>query len=299
MVKSIADFIVEELGWFQGEGGICLRYYPNEEHQIHNSNIIGASLLARVNALRPDPRYSELARSTVDFTIRHQTAEAVLVIGVEAKYRWVDSFHTGYVLEALDSFIRLSGDSTHAAALEKGYRYFVATFFEADQTRDTTTPRGGHWTSNALRRASRRSSTYGGFIQGAWRWQARLRDLGGSPTCRIQAGYFYYRKYPLITNKTPTLHWGQATISQPSRYSISNCGRNPGFLPPFLLRTMRRRCSRRACEPIPLVRRLAAVDGMRAGDDLAVGGVPREREMGVGDGATGDRNSPPPRGAEN
>jgi hypothetical protein len=24
-------------------------------------------------------------------------------------------------------------------------------------------------------------------------------------------GYFYYRKYPLITNKTPTLHWGQAT----------------------------------------------------------------------------------------
>ena len=25
-------------------------------------------------------------------------------------------------------------------------------------------------------------------------------------------GYFYYRKYPLITNKTPTLHWGQATM---------------------------------------------------------------------------------------
>jgi hypothetical protein len=26
------------------------------------------------------------------------------------------------------------------------------------------------------------------------------------------SGYFYYRKYPLITNKTPTLHWGQATM---------------------------------------------------------------------------------------
>jgi hypothetical protein len=25
-------------------------------------------------------------------------------------------------------------------------------------------------------------------------------------------GYFYYRKYPVITNKTPTLHWGQATM---------------------------------------------------------------------------------------
>ena len=27
-----------------------------------------------------------------------------------------------------------------------------------------------------------------------------------------ESGYFYYRKYPLITNKTPTLHWGQATM---------------------------------------------------------------------------------------
>ena len=26
------------------------------------------------------------------------------------------------------------------------------------------------------------------------------------------SGYFYYRKYPLMTNKTPTLHWGQATM---------------------------------------------------------------------------------------
>ena len=25
-------------------------------------------------------------------------------------------------------------------------------------------------------------------------------------------GYFYYRRYPLITAKAPMLHWGQATM---------------------------------------------------------------------------------------
>ena len=25
-------------------------------------------------------------------------------------------------------------------------------------------------------------------------------------------GFFYFRKYPLITNKTPMFHWGQATM---------------------------------------------------------------------------------------
>jgi hypothetical protein len=28
-----------------------------------------------------------------------------------------------------------------------------------------------------------------------------------------RTGYFYYRRYsPMIVNKTPTLHWGQATM---------------------------------------------------------------------------------------
>ncbi len=25
-------------------------------------------------------------------------------------------------------------------------------------------------------------------------------------------GFFYFRKYPFITNKTPMFHWGQATM---------------------------------------------------------------------------------------
>jgi Glycosyl hydrolase family 76 len=211
VANSVCDFIVEELGWFEGEGGMCLRYYPNEEHQIHNSNMIGASLLARVNALSPDSRYSETARGAVDFTVRHQTAEGAWFYGVEQKYKWVDSFHTGYVLEALDSFIRYSGDSKHGAALEKGYQYFVETFFEEDGTPryydykrrplDIQCASQGIQTLVNLRRLHPQSVAVANKVA---QWAiANMQD----PT-----GYFYYRKYPLITNKTPTLHWGQATM---------------------------------------------------------------------------------------
>ena len=27
-----------------------------------------------------------------------------------------------------------------------------------------------------------------------------------------RTGYFYYRKYPLMTAKAPMLHWGQGTM---------------------------------------------------------------------------------------
>lgn len=211
VAKSACDFIVDELGWFQADGGVCLRYYPHEEHQIHNSNIIGASLLARVNALRPDSRYSDLARSAVDFTVSHQTAEGAWYYGVESKYRWIDSFHTGYVLEALHTFNSYSGSSKYVAALEKGYRYFVETFFGEDGTPryydykkrplDIQCASQGIQTLVNLRRLHPRSAALAGTVA---QWTiANMQD----PT-----GYFYYRKYPLITNKTPTLHWGQATM---------------------------------------------------------------------------------------
>ncbi len=43
-------------------------------------------------------------------------------------------------------------------------------------------------------------------------------------------GYFYYRRYPLITSKAPMLHWGQATmynalsllLQSKARVSVSN-----------------------------------------------------------------------------
>ena len=211
VARGVADFIVDELGSFKGEGGIFFRYYPNEEHQIHNSNIIGASLLARVNALTPGSRYSELARAAVDFTVSHQTAEGAWYYGVEPKYRWIDSFHTGYVLEALDIFNRCSGNPKHVAALEKGYRYFVETFFEEDGTPryydyktrplDIQCASQGIQTLINLRRLHPRSVAVASTLA---QWTiANMQD----PT-----GYFYYRKYPFITNKTPTLHWGQATM---------------------------------------------------------------------------------------
>ena len=39
-----------------------------------------------------------------------------------------------------------------------------------------------------------------------------VRGHGGVAWLSDSSGYFYFRKLPYITNKTPTLHWGQATM---------------------------------------------------------------------------------------
>jgi uncharacterized protein YyaL (SSP411 family) len=211
VARSACDFILDELGWMEFEEGICLQYYPKANIVIHNSSMIGASLLARVHALRPNQRYLEMAERAVRFTLHHQTEAGAWYYGVGEKWAWVDSFHTGYVLESLDTFCRCARRDEYRPALQRGYDFFLKTFFQPDGTPryydhktlpiDIQCAAQGIQTLVNLRALDPRSLEVAVRVA---QWTiANLQD----PT-----GYFYYRKYPLVTNKTPTLHWGQATM---------------------------------------------------------------------------------------
>ena len=99
--ESSCRFILDELGWMEFQEGILLRYFPKADILVHNSNMIGASLLARVNAYREVERYRDVATRAVQFTLHYQSREGAWYYGVGKKWAWIDSFHTAYVLEAL------------------------------------------------------------------------------------------------------------------------------------------------------------------------------------------------------
>ena len=211
VARRACDFILDELGWQEFKEGILLRYYPNADILVHNSSMIGASLLARVHSISPNPRYREMAERAIQYTVHHQTDEGAWYYGVGDKWKWVDSFHSGYVLEALHIFVRCTGTKQYDAALKKGYRYFVETFFKADGTpryyAQKTLPIDIQCASQAIQtlinmRNFHRDSVATAMNVADWTIE-NMQD---------ESGFFYYRKYPLITNKTPTLHWGQATM---------------------------------------------------------------------------------------
>jgi hypothetical protein len=211
VAKSACDFILDELGWMDQEVGVCLRYYPAATIPIHNSSMIGASLLARVHAEEPNARYREMAGKAVAWTAHHQTKEGGWYYGMGEKWAWIDSFHSGYVLEALDLFCRHARSNEHQGVLQKGYNYFVETFFEADGTPRyydyKTLPIDIQCASQAIQTLVHLRTLHPQSIPVAIKvaeWT--IKNMQDS------SGYFYYRKYPLVTNKTPTLHWGQATM---------------------------------------------------------------------------------------
>jgi len=164
-----------------------------------------------VHSIVPTERYRELAKRSMEFTVRDQLPNGAWNYGTQPTYHWVDSFHTGYVLESLDWYARGTGDHSYDDAVHRGYQFFIKTFFGPDGTPRyydrKTNPLDIQCASQGIQSLVNLQALDRSSIQVAERvahWTIRnMQD---------PSGHFYLRKYALITNKTPTLHWGQATM---------------------------------------------------------------------------------------
>ncbi len=218
VAKSSGDFILNDLGrYVDSEESLCFMYTPSNKDNptsrrcIHNSNVLGAWLLARLHKYTGDSRILSIAKKSINFTLRCQLSDGAWYYGEAHKYRWVDGFHTGYVLESLYGYMNATGDKTIEDKLIKGFKYYMTTFFEEDGTPryynhkrypiDIQCASQGIQTLVNLREYDQSSIELANKVA---LWTIKhMQD---------PQGYFYFRRYPLMTNKTPMFHWGQATM---------------------------------------------------------------------------------------
>lgn len=212
IAMSACEHIVHDLGTLRDGNGICISYIPIKDTQVHNANTLGGSLLARTYSHTGNESYRELAAQAMQYTAQYQRPDASWYYAETADSHWIDSFHTAYVLDCFKSYKQSTGDDRFDQKLTSGYEYWKKTFFLADGTPRyydrKTLPLDIQCSSQAI-------DTLAFFHD---------RDPDSLPLAikvaqwtitymQDPSGYFYYRRYSSgIVNKTPTLHWGQATM---------------------------------------------------------------------------------------
>lgn len=195
----------------QTSTGTCLSYVPFSQISSHNSNLLGAAMLARTWKHTREEELLEVARSAMEYTCSRQRDDGSWWYGEEPKYHWIDNFHTGYNLDAIKRYIDSTGEDAYRRHFRAGLRYFKEVFFTPDGA-----PRYYH------------NSTYPIDIQCAAQAIETLAHCSeDDPSClelslkvaewtidnmQDRQGFFYYRQYPMIKAKTPYIHWGQATM---------------------------------------------------------------------------------------
>jgi hypothetical protein len=212
VATSACEHILKDLSHHQDGDGTCISYIPNARSLVHNANTLGGSLLARTYSYTGNTNYLALAQRAMQYTAQYQRLDGSFWYGENPNLHWVDNFHTAYVLDCFKYYADYTKDDRFGHAMMTGYEYWKKIFFLTDGTPryydKKTLPLDIQCSSQAIDTLvyfNDRDPESLSLAMKVARWTiTNMRD---------KSGYFYYRRYsPWLVNKTPTLHWGQATM---------------------------------------------------------------------------------------
>lgn len=214
IAQSSCDFILNDLNITESEDGICFSYTPLDHHIVHNANLLGAGLLARVYSLTGDANLIQYSRKAFEFSVQHQEENGSWAYSENLKSkskRYQIDFHQGFILDSIMDFIQYTKPSNgmYERALCKGAKFYQEFQFD-DLGRSMWRfpirwPIDIHNQAQGIITFSRLSRFDRKYLSFAIRIALWTMDNMQDPQ-----GYFYYHKYPIGSNKIPYMRWGQA-----------------------------------------------------------------------------------------
>lgn len=128
---SSADFVLNDLHRSEHNGGFLFSYSPLPGNDtVYNASLLGSKLLSYCYYYTQKEEYKQYAKQSALACCNAQNEEGSWVYGMLPVQSWIDSFHTGYNLDALMSYQKLTGDDSFNSNIELGFDFYINNFFE-------------------------------------------------------------------------------------------------------------------------------------------------------------------------
>lgn len=186
-------------------------YTPVDNFHVHNANLFIAESLIRVGNEVNENEFIQMGIKAMNYTLNKQNPDGSF-------YYWgppdedaghIDHYHTGFVLRALYSIYRITGDRRLFARIEKCYHHYLEYLFENKMipklTPDSKYPINIHSCAEAILCLS---ILIDDFPEGSEILESTL--LWTIANMQDKRGYFYYMMLPKNTIKIPYIRWAQA-----------------------------------------------------------------------------------------
>lgn len=202
--KSAVDFLIQDLNRNYSGGNFCFSYSPFDHQIVFNASMKGARLLAQVYSVENDTELLALAHRSVGFVCEQQEDSGAWIYSKNKAGKWVDHYHTGYVLDCLDEYIKYSKENRFKENLKKGLNYYLNNFFFESKIPKCYDKKTYPIDCTAAAQSLLTLSRFGkhDLAQNVALWVIEaMQD---------PAGFFYYRKYENFTRKTSFMRWSDA-----------------------------------------------------------------------------------------
>lgn len=206
---SSARFVTEDLHRSKQQEGFLFSYSPLPGNDtVYNASLLGSRLLSFCYKYTGDEEYKRLAKESIIACCKGQQESGAWVYGLMPFQNWVDSFHTGYNLDALIAYQENTGDTSFGDYIEKGFHYYLNHHFtEAHEPKyydNRQYPIDIHCPGQLFVTLARLHK----FDQ----YQALAADVLHWTVQHMQdkKGYFYYQLKKGISSKISYMRWSNA-----------------------------------------------------------------------------------------
>lgn len=130
---SAADFVTNDLHRTECGSGFLFSYSPLPGNDtVFNASLLGSKILSICYRYTKNEEYRLLAAKTIEACCEAQNKDGSWIYGMLPVQAWIDSFHTGYNLEALQTFQDLTEDHSFEENISRGFDFYISNFFLDD-----------------------------------------------------------------------------------------------------------------------------------------------------------------------
>jgi hypothetical protein len=206
MALAIEDFIVKDLNRKKEGDVFCFSYTPIDHDYVHNANVLGASLLIRLYKLNGNKELRQTALDSLGYCFKHQREDGAWGFAETDHQQWIDSFHTGFILESIRHFLYLGEAIEWKKQYKQGVSFYANNFFSEDGTPKyydgKVYPIDIHSPAEAVYFFSGEGEEHNNPTEKVMTWM--ITNMWDN------SGYFYFRITPHFTNKISYIRWSQA-----------------------------------------------------------------------------------------
>ncbi len=206
---SAADFVLKDLSRTPHGNGIIFSYSIKDgNNTVINASLLGAKILSYSYKYTKNKEHANMAKQAITAACELQEEDGSWIYGLLPVQSWKDSFHTGFNLDAIETYQQNTQDYSFQKHIKKGTEYYLEHFFEDNGMpkyyHNKTYPIDIHCPAQVIVTLSKL-----GIFKKHETLLSKVLDWT-IENMQHKKGYFYYQLKRGMSSKIPYMRWSNA-----------------------------------------------------------------------------------------
>lgn len=206
---TAANFVLNDLSRTPHGKGVIFSYSIKDgNNTVINASLLGAKILSYSYKYTKNQEHADMAKKAVIAACDLQEDDGSWIYGLLPVQSWKDSFHTGFNLDAIETYQQNTEDKSFQTYIDKGTSYYIANFFEDNGMpkyyHNKTYPIDIHCPAQVIVTMSKLGvfKHHEALLTKVLQWTV--------DNMQHQKGYFYYQLKQGISSKISYMRWSNA-----------------------------------------------------------------------------------------